>query len=218
MKEKIETELDKIVKKTTTKRANTEWKSAIEDSKEAPFNYRYDHVKQVVRLCTTISIGMNVRKHELMLSAWLHDIEKPGIGGAKKHAQKSGRKAESVLEKLGICAKEITIVRDIIEKHVGLVLKNRLEPIEAQILWEADKLVKLGITGLIHFLINGLIMNPGHDMQDIANEIDDYLHLAEDIVSGMYTGKSKSMGVVRLKHMKLFQEMLRQELNSIEGN
>ena len=145
MKENIEKNLRKVVEVTTRKAAIEEWSTAADKQKVPLYNYRFDHIKEVVDLAKYIGAGTRANMDVVILAAWLHDIAKPGVGGipAQHHGIASAELAEEILLEEGIDHETITQVSDVIRKHVGLTIKETLEPIEAQVLWEADKILKL---------------------------------------------------------------------------
>jgi hypothetical protein len=104
-------------------------------------------------------------------------------------------------------------VCDVIKKHVGLTIKKPLEPIEAQILWEADKMMKLGTIGVFQQLLNLVIIKPGQNLQDISKGLKEFLPLAEKIAACVVTEKGKTIAEERLKRVYLLSEMLEAELN-----
>jgi hypothetical protein len=85
--------------------------------------------------------------------------------------------------------------------------------LEAQVLWDADKIVKLGVAGLIHFLVNGLKMKPGMDLHSISDEIREFCLLAEKIVASMNTLSGKEMALERLNTLQNLSLILAGELD-----
>ncbi|GAH17697.1 unnamed protein product, partial [marine sediment metagenome] len=143
MKENIEKNLCNVVEVTTRKAAIAEWSTAAGKQKVPLYNYRFDHIKEVVELAKYVATGTDANMEVVVLAAWLHDIAKPGIGGipAQHHGIASAEIAEEILLEEGIDLETISQVSDVIRKHVGLTIKETLEPIEAQVLWEADKIL-----------------------------------------------------------------------------
>ncbi|MHA1944215.1 MAG: hypothetical protein ACW96M_07455, partial [Candidatus Thorarchaeota archaeon] len=142
-----------------------------------------------------------------------------GVGGisAKRHGIVSAEMAEEILTKEKINRHTIERVSEVIRKHVGLTLKQSLEPIEAQILWEADKLLKLGMIGLLQYVLNGVRIFPGRSMKEIANETRDFLNLATDIAECMVTVHGKAIAQERLKTLRYVSKTLDSELNPQTG-
>ncbi len=189
-----------------------EWKEAQSKSELPLYDYRLDHVRQVVALVKKIGPSVDADMDVLTLAAWLHDIAKPGMGGVKDHGQEGAKIASAILHDLEVSNDTIERVMDAIWKHVGLSLEHPLEPIEAQVLWEADKLDKLGIAGLLHFVLNGILIKPGMDSNAIAQEVRSYLPLAEKIAASMNIEMSKRIAAERLHHLRTVSGYLTHEL------
>lgn len=213
MRKGIYSKLRETIDTTTSDTAKKEWSSVQKKSKKPLFNYRFDHVKRVVALTEFLAGDTNAKQDVAVLAAWLHDVAKPGIHGPENHGEVSAKAASKMLSDLGINKSIVEEVSNIIRKHVGLTLDEPIKPLEAQILWEADKLSKLGATGLVHYLINGIRLNPGMSLADISDSITDFIPLAEEIAGSMYTEKAKQIASRRLKTLKAFAKALRAELH-----
>ena len=215
MKKDIEDRLEKIVEVSTRKAAIDEWRSASEKQKVPLYNYRYDHIKEVVDLAKFIASGTDANPDVIMLASWLHDLAKPGIGGisAEQHGIASAELAEEILPQEDVDFELIAQVSDVIKKHVGLTIKEPLQPIEAQILWEADKILKLGIIGLLQYTLNGVRIFPGQSLMEISERMHEFLPLAEDIAGCVVTEKGKTIAKERLQRLYLLLELLDSELN-----
>jgi uncharacterized protein len=218
MKTEIEERLKRIVEISTKKAAINEWKEASETQSQPLYNYRLDHIEEVVVLAKHLASDLDVDMDVLILSAWLHDLAKPGVGGisAQHHGVASAMLAEDILTEEGIDSETISKVSDVIRKHVGLTLKEPLDPIEAQIIWEADKILKLGIIGFIQGLLNGVRLFPGRGLEEIAENLNEFLPLATDIVNSMETKKGKELANERLNTLKLLIDYLDRELEPIK--
>jgi len=215
MKENIEKNLSKVVEVTTRKAAIEEWSTAADKQKVPLYNYRFDHIKEVVELAKFIAVGTDANMEVVVLAAWLHDIAKPGIDGipAQHHGIASAEIAEEILLEEGIDHETISQVSDVIRKHVGLTIKETLEPIEAQVLWEADKILKLGLVGLLQYVLNGVRIFPGQDLKDIGTKLWEFLPLATDLTSCVVTQRGKEIATERLQRLHLLADMLDSELN-----
>jgi len=216
MKENIEKNLEKVVEGTTRKAAIEEWKFAAEKQKIPLYNYRFDHIKEVVNLAKYIAEGTDANMEVVVLAAWLHDVAKPGIGGisSDKHGVTSAEIAEDILLDEGIEHETITQVSDVIRKHVGLTIKGTIEPIEAQVLWEADKILKLGIVGLLQSVLNEVRIFPGQDLNEINKRLREFLPLAANLAACVVTERGKEIAKERLQRLYLLADMLDSELNS----
>ena len=215
MKSDIEQRLRKIVEVSTRKAAIAEWEDAAKTQRVPLYNYRLDHAEEVVVLAKQIAKGSDADMEVITLAAWLHDLAKPGVGGipAKHHGIVSAEMAEEILTQEKIDRKTIEKVSDSIGKHVGLTLKQPLEPIEAQILWEADKILKLGMVGLLQYVLNGVRIFPGRSLVQIAEDTREFLKLATNIAECMVTERGRAIAQERLKTLHFVSKTLISELN-----
>jgi HD superfamily phosphodiesterase len=218
MKQEIENEIRSFILSTTTSAAINEWKDASSNQKEPLYDYRGDHVEHVVYLAKQLAIESNADLEVVTLAAWFHDSSKPGIQGLenRNHGVASAANARRWLQERKYDSRLIDRVCEAIEKHVGLTLKNPLEPIEAQVLWEADKLLKLGLIGTLHYVLNGIRIEPGNSLSDFHSKLVEFLPLASAIAISMATSKGKELGRQRLKTLQDFVEILGSELETKE--
>ncbi|RDE14611.1 MAG: hypothetical protein C4K48_06075 [Candidatus Thorarchaeota archaeon] len=218
MKPGIEEQIRKMVKATTSEAAIDEWKDAS-DNQDAPlYNYRGDHVEQVVQLAKHLASKTDADMEVVILAAWFHDYAKPGLGGAsiRDHGAASAELAEEWLIKNGFGSPTVIRVRDAIKKHVGLTLEKPIEPIEAQIIWEADKIHKLGLIGLLQYILNGIRIQPGNGLGDFHRQLIEFLPLASKIAESVSTPRGKTLAYERLRTLQNLVRILGIELN-IDG-
>jgi HD superfamily phosphodiesterase len=215
MSSDIEQRLRRIVEVSTRKAAISEWKEATQNQMIPLYNYRMDHIEEVVVLAKQIAHGTDADIDVITLAAWLHDLAKPGVGGipAQHHGIVSAEMAEEILTSEKIDREKIEKVSDAIRKHVGLTLKQPLEPLEAQILWEADKILKLGMVGFMQYILNGVRVSPGRSIEKIADELREFLNLATNIAESMVTKRGRAIAQERLKTLQYISKILDSELN-----
>ena len=120
-----------------------------------PFEYRWEHVQAVVRLAIRLAERTGADREVCEAAAWLHDVAKaqlPAGGGSAKTTgamERPSPRAASWPRPISLPHK-IEAVADAIAKHVGLSHDEPVEPLEAAVLWDADKLTKLGATIVLH--------------------------------------------------------------------
>lgn len=211
----LEKKLRDIIKRETSLTAIQEWNNAQKNSEEPLYNYRFDHVELVVKLSQHLAEETNADYDQITMAGWLHDAAKPGLGGVKNHGELSAIIAREVLSNEGVNSETIDLVCEAIKKHVGLTLEKPLEFIEAQILWDADKILKLGVVGFIHYILNGIRIQPGMTITEIATRLREFISLAEKIASSMNTNQGKKIAQERLETLCLISNKLDDELKII---
>ena len=129
--------------------AQTAWQT--ENGVEAPFNHRWEHVQRVVQLALWLAEETGADPEAAEAAAWLHDIRK----GEPDHGQAGAVAAAAVLGRSDFPAAKTPLVVEAIRQHAGLFRPDgapSLEPLEAAVLWDADKLSKLGMEALAYNL------------------------------------------------------------------
>jgi len=179
------------------KEARTAWK--ITDDRLLPFNHRWEHVQEVVKLALWLGSQLNADLEVVEASAWLHDIAK----GQPKHAQVGALEAERILAKTDFPAAKISIVSLVIRQHEGLVRppdSPPLEPVEAAILWDADKLSKLGVQSLA-FLLSAEYL-AGKTLVERRLDCEKYVqHTLSRTVTSMNTAPARQQAERRYQSM-----------------
>ncbi len=111
------------------------------------FNYRWEHVTAVVTLAKRLAALTGADAEVVEAAAWLHDIRKEM---KQAHPQEGAKFAREFLPKTDFPKKKIEAVAQAIEQHMGLWRNEPLTNLEAQVLWDADKLAKMGLTMAFH--------------------------------------------------------------------
>jgi putative nucleotidyltransferase with HDIG domain len=213
----IERELEKIVMNITGPCSRRELEDLLKSTDKSFNDYRLEHTRRVVKLAKKLADELKADTDVVVLAAWLHDISKPGLSGVENHGNKSAEMADEILRDRGIDSLTIDRVKDTIIKHVGYTNDKQIEPIEAQILWEADKLDKLGLSGFIQGILNWAILDTGKTMIDIAKYQRDYMPLARKIVDSMFTEPAKRIAEERYDHLNQIYELLEYEIANHHG-
>jgi uncharacterized protein len=113
-----------------------------------PFNYRLEHVSQVVALAMRLARSLSADLEVIEAAAWLHDVRKQ----EPKHALAGAAAARTILAATDFPPDKVEAVVTAIRQHEGLYRPEGappLEPLEAAILWDADKLSKLGVQAVL---------------------------------------------------------------------
>lgn len=127
--------------------ARKEWRAKGDEA--PPFNYRWEHVQAVAALALHLAQVMGADDEIVEAAAWLHDICK----GQPNHGVAGALQARAILGQTDFPPAKIDAVAQAISVHVGLYRAPEaapLQPLEAAILWDADKLSKLGVQALAY--------------------------------------------------------------------
>jgi putative nucleotidyltransferase with HDIG domain len=121
-------------------------------SEGASLNYRWEHVQAVVTTALRLAELVGADRDIVEAAAWLHDVAKGAEdeSGRGHHGQVGAEIARALLADTDFPPGKIEAVADAIAKHVGLVKDHLVEPVEAAVLWDADKLAKLGPVIIAH--------------------------------------------------------------------
>jgi len=172
-----------------------------------PANYRWTHVQTVVRLALRLAELTGADREVVEAAAWLHDIAKRGRDD--DHGYLGSLRAREILSATDYPPDKIDAVADAIARHVGLWTEEPVTPLEAAVLWDADKLTKLGVAA---------------GMQDIAayvlsrhGAIDDLPYAATALLYGQtvdsfHTAPARAAGRVRLEAQSAFWRQVAREL------
>lgn len=113
-----------------------------------PFNHRWEHVAQVTALALHLAAQTGADAQIMEAAAWLHDVRKEepshGVAGAQA--------AREILQTTDFPPEKIEAVCAAIYHHAGLFRAPGappLQPLETALLWDADKLSKLGVQAII---------------------------------------------------------------------
>ena len=124
----------------------------LAEGEPPPFDYRYEHVAQVTALALRLARVLNADLEIVEASGWLHDVRKQ----QPKHALAGAVAAREILAATDFPCAKIEAVADVISKHEGLFRPlgaPPLQPLEAAILWDADKLTKIGVQSVMASLM-----------------------------------------------------------------
>lgn len=116
----------------------------------SPFAHRWEHVQEVVRLAHWLAAAAgatDAQQTVIEAAAWLHDICKL----EPHHAAAAAAEAPGILAATSFPPALVAAVVDTIAQHEGMTRPAGappLQPLEAAVLWDADKLSKLGVGAL----------------------------------------------------------------------
>ena len=173
------------------------------------FNYRWEHVTAVVTYAMKLADILGADKDVVEAAAWLHDVNK---SDGDNHARSGASFARSFLRKTNFPKKKIDRVAEAIGDHQGLWRKKPLKDIESMILWDADKLSKIGLTAAFHWTGKALAGIEMTTMAEIIASGKD-AEWQEKTVASMHTKPAKKAAKKRLKAYNRLWADLETELN-----
>ena len=135
-------------RKSAEVEARAAWRMAKDDL--PPFNARWEHVCQVVGIALWLAHETGADPEIVEAAAWLHDVCKR----QPNHAVAGADAARRFLPQTSFPTRKIPAVADAIYRHEGLFRKEcaAMEPLEAAVLWDADKLSKIGVQALVFYM------------------------------------------------------------------
>jgi uncharacterized protein len=172
------------------------------------FNYRWEHVEAVVTLAIRLARLTGADLEIVEAAAWLHDVTK---SDGEDHNESGARFAADFLPGTDFPAGKIPAVVQAIVEHKGLWLDEPLTKLESMVLWDADKLTKLGLTAAFHF--TGIILSKGDPLSTL--ELVDDLRSADwqpRSVASMHTEPARRAAEARLAAYQQLADGLEQEL------
>jgi uncharacterized protein len=145
-------------------------------------------------------------------AAWLHDVAKRGHSEA--HGPEGAAAARAILAQTDFPPHKVAVVVEAIAKHVGLSLppEIRIEPLEAAVLWDADKLTKLGATAVLHFV--GYGATRGRSTAEMIERRPGVDRWQPQTVQSFQTEAARRAGAER---WALFRSFCRQAESEFEG-
>lgn len=201
----------KTVKKAM-KRATEEEAKQRFGTADPPFNYRWEHVTAVVTLALKLAELTGADAEVVEAAAWLHDIRKEA---GPKHPQEGAKAARELLPTTDFPPEKIGHVAKTIRSHMGLWRKKPLKDLEAQVLWDADKLAKIGLTAAFHFTPLTLMKGNGTTTQSLINDARKNSKWMSRTVASMHIEPAKRAAQKRLKRFNKLWKRLEAEL---QGN
>jgi uncharacterized protein len=182
--------------------------AAAENGGAARFNYRWEHVKTVVTLADKLADLTGADEEIVTAAAWLHDAKK---SDGEAHAQSGARFAAEFLPQTDFPAEKIPAVVQAISEHKGLWRDEPLTNLESMVLWDADKLSKLGLTAVIHFTGMILAGDEAFTTEDLLIDLES-AEWQRRAVESMHTEPARRAAKSRMAAYDQFMAELEAEL------
>lgn len=188
----------------------------------------FDHIERVYRLCQVIGEAEGADMEILLTAALLHDCEgsDPTSQNRAEHHLLSADKAGAILRELRWAEDDIHKVQHCIRAHR---FRKREEPhsIEAQALFDADKLDVIGAIGIARtigyavqasepiysrpseqFLATGALAEGEHH-----SVFHEYLFKLRNVHTTLYTETGRKLALGRHAFLDMFFQQLEEEVN-----
>jgi len=176
------------------------------------FNYRWEHIQAVVRLAIRLAELTAADREVVEAAAWLHDVAK-GYD-SQDHGRDGAIAARRILAQTDFPPRKVEAVADAIAKHVGLWTDEPVEPLEAAVVWDADKLSKLGATIVVHGI--GYLLAKGEGTTERLLERLCDADWQEGIVHSLNTAPARAAGRERLDAFRAFCQQAAREFDGYD--
>jgi len=118
------------------------------------FNYRLEHVRQVEREAVRLLSVVGGDRDIVLASVWVHDRFQPVFRGPEEHGKRAAEWAREHLATMGFPAEKVEPVCFAVANHSNPPGTISPEAHEARVLWDADKLTKVGAVNLLFTFLN----------------------------------------------------------------
>jgi uncharacterized protein len=220
MRTDLEEKMRELVLGESAEAALYEWANFFSGLKVPPWNYRGDHVAEAVAIAKQLAKETSANMEVVVMATWLHDCASMNTAGTPRpagstHPEACANKAREFLSGEEVDEAIINQVCDAIRQHGGYTRKDPetpLEPLEAQIVWEADKLTKLGLTSIIRQILNGIRYEPNPSMKEILQRVQEWMAFIHEVAACMVTAPARRMATQRIQNYEEFITRLEREL------
>lgn len=208
-KDKALPEWRKAVRKAMSKAALREARRRA-NSLNPPFKYRWEHVKAVVATALKLADLTGADRDVVEAAAWLHDIRKDT--GAQ-HPREGARFAREFLPRTDFPPDKVEAVAQAIEEHMGLWRDDPLVCLESQVLWDADKLTKIGLLAAFHWFGDGISADKARTTRDFIERARavDWQHKT---VASMHTEPARHAAEARFQAFNQVWNLLEREMEA----
>lgn len=169
------------------------------------YRFRWEHVQQVVLEAKNLALLLHADEEIATAAAWLHDICKV----EPNHAVRGSEAAAQFLAETTFCSAKIPTVQHAIRHHEGLSRRagaQPLTPVDAAILWDADKLTKLGVPQIAMLLCGPQAQ--GCTLAKRQSQVHNYVYsMIDRAAESMNTDPAREMAKERYQQMKDFLEL-----------
>jgi uncharacterized protein len=171
--------------------------------------HSYDHINRVHKIATMIAKDEDTDTEIVEIGSLLHDI---GRTVGEPHAENGVNPARQVLKPFNLPQQRVDKIVRIVRYH-DVEGRDSLETLEEKIVWDADKLDLIGLTGISrafhHAGTSGISFNEAVEWCEKRSKREPFAFFLE---------KSRKIAISRYESMRYFAQQLEKELslNDIE--
>lgn len=197
----------------TSQAAKKHWPGLAPED-EPYYNYRFEHVLQVERDARRLITAVRGDEEIIMAAVWIHDRCQPQFEG-ENHAALAAAWVRNNLISIGFPPDKVPAVEYAVANHSNRSHTIPVEANEARILWDADKLSKVGALSIITLLC----ANPAFPQTQVSykwvnQQLAQELISAKELVNHFYFEESRKWGLARLEAQKNFTQALEAEMQT----
>lgn len=180
------------------------------------FNYRLEHVRQVERDARWLLQAVGGDEEVVLAAVWLHDRYQPQLAKPDHHAVLAADWVRDHLGETGFPVEKIEAVAYAVEKHSSVVSSLPEDAHDARVLWDADKLTKLGPLAFVN-MVAVMPAFPEHAMNygEIVRMAKDELARRKELVELFYFPNSRERAAQRIAAQEMFVHQMRKDLAGV---
>jgi uncharacterized protein len=182
-------------------------------TEQVSFNYRWEHVNAVVTLARRLAELTGADAEIVEAAAWLHDVCKYSHGD--RHPIAGAAFARDFLPTTDFPPEKIEAVAQTIADHMGLWRDEPLTVLESQVLWDADKLAKIGLTAAFHWAGGALAGSKMRSLDKLISRARENDWLPKTVAS-MHTAPARRAAAERLDAYRRLYDALERELTGAD--
>ena len=193
--------------------AQRHWSSPEMQAAPSYYNTQLEHIQQVERDALRLAAEIQADQDILLAAVWIHDRFRPNYEG-DQHAEKSANWAREHLADLGFPAEKVPAVAYAVEHHTDPPGTIPESAVEARMLWDADKLARIGPLNIVAYLCG----HPAFPEQRLTYSSLALLGLeklehSRRTVESLYFKPARALAHERYEHQKIFYKSLARDVD-----
>lgn len=180
------------------------------------FNYRLEHVRQVERDARWLLNQVGGDEDVVLAAVWLHDRFQPQLARPDRHALLAANWVRANLKETGFPAEKVNLVAYAVAMHSSEPQSLPEADHEARVLWDADKLTKLGPLSFTN-MVAVMPAYPEHIMSygEIVRMAKDELKRRKQLVDLFYFPTSRNRAAQRFAAQEVFVKQMMRDIAGI---